>query len=1036
MADKTENFDFFDEEIESYTKKYEAVIDKAGESDFVDELFESPDGTPVTNWSMDDINKLIDDVDSLVDIEEAGEDFEEDKYEEYSEPENTAFEVEVKEEEEVYDENAVYFSKEYEKDLSQKDEEKIPTEFEDFSSFSEDFQEDDDFFETNEDSNLSAIEGHINEAREDGEFREIDETLDADGFEQVDVVYDGTFDRGDYIQIKDIFKNSKILSKRRAERAEIRESAMETVKEKYGEAVFDAKKKESDFNDILKRQRLADKEKQEETKNENPTERPRPETRFDIDTQDYVVTTRPEPEEIKVEESNDDLDDTIFMSDLSSFEEVARSNKYDVEEDLSKTKIIPDNTNTQKTGNIYISPPSRRKDDDQLIFDGFSEIEEEDFLPNEVNESEIEENLRRTREEKKNLFRMTSLPDDYDDTDPNYFSAEKGKYDDEEYMVLSDENNPNAFFTIFKNSFIQEKNKKFTEYTTSNEKPQVFKELNDRRRKSVVGVITLTLLTVLFAGISLILKAIDISDAVVSTSVLSASSIVCLLLCFVFGSSVTQPGIQGIIKKRFNFDSAVTVLIVLGIIASAASFFDTTGFGENYALYTTSILLCAVFAALSRAVESIRAINALKTATLKRQNNLYTTQSIEDEKTAENIGRILAGENPDLKYSCKTAFPSNFVSISFAGNPADRFSRKFFPIFLALSAVVGIVSGIVSRNVAVAFSSLALCAVLSFPISVMFSINTALFSLNKKLKKKNACITGYTSVRNIEKTSAVVIDSNDLFDVNKCNFHGMKDYGTVRVDDIILYAAAMLTNSKGPLAHVFDQAIIGDKSELLPEVENLCYEERLGLSGWIRGERVLIGNRNLLINHNMEAPPKGAEVGCIKEGKKVLYIAIGGQLAAMLVVGYHKNDEMKKYLSRLDKYGITVVVTTNDCNIDEEFLSLEFNMPRESFKVVGDYEGGLLDECIRKEKSSAPAKLIHDETSASFFETFTSAISYSSSIKITLAIQTVLMLVGIITAAIFAISGNLTMMSAGMVILIQLISTAVLSLLSYFRAKM
>ena len=33
---------------------------------------------------------------------------------------------------------------------------------------------------------------------------------------------------------KDIFKNSQILSKRKVERAEVRENAMETVKEKYG----------------------------------------------------------------------------------------------------------------------------------------------------------------------------------------------------------------------------------------------------------------------------------------------------------------------------------------------------------------------------------------------------------------------------------------------------------------------------------------------------------------------------------------------------------------------------------------------------------------------------------------------------------------------------------------------------------------------------------------------------------------------------------------------------------------------------------
>lgn len=1007
----SDEIDFLGNELEKYKEKYESVIGKADDTDFVDELFESSDGTPIKNWSMDDINRLIKDVDDLPDVEQAGEDFEYDKYEEYSEPKALEFGESIEEEkEEIYDENAVYFSKKYEQDLASKNEKKEPEEFEDFSSASE------NFFEDTED--LSSVEGNINEARVDGEFREIDETLDEDGFEQTEVVYDGTFDRGDYLKIKDIFKNSKILSRRKAERAEVRESALETVKEKYGEAVFDAKKKEEDFNEILRRQRTVEREKEEKEKSR--------EKRFDIDSENYVVSEKTQPEEIKIQE-DEELDDTIFIAELSDFEQVAR----DSQENNSETKVIGEETHN--TRNIYISPAHLRNNDDQLRFEGF--LEEEEVLPEEVSDDEVKENLKRTREEKKNLFRMTSLPDDYDDIDPNYFSPEKGKYDEEEYMVLSDENNPQSFFTMFKKSFIQEKNKKLTEYTTSNERPQVFKELYDRRRRSIFGLIAMSALTVIFVLVQLILGAVDAVSLNVEASIVVSLSIVTMLLTFVFGSSVTQPGLKGIIKKNFNIDSSVTVLIFASIVSSVAVFFDLSGMGEIFPIYTVAVLMCVIINCLGRIFETSRAINALKVATTKRQNNLFTVQSIEDAETAGNIARIFAGTNPDLKYSCKTAFPSGFVFNSFAQNPADRFAKVFFPIIAGLSLIIAVISGIVSKNIPFAFAALMACLLVSYPVSVLLSLNASLYSLNKKLEKKNACITGYNSSRNIDKTNAIVVNSTDLFDVGKCNFHGMKDYGTVRVDDIILYAAAMLTNSRGPLAHVFDKAILGDKAEILPEVEDLCYEERLGLSGWIRGEKVFVGNRNLLINHNMEAPPKGAEVACLKEGKKVLYIAIDGKVAAMLVVEYAKNEKMKRHLAKLDKNGITIVVTTNDCNIDEDFLSLEFNMPRESFKVVGDYEGGLLDGYINRLRPSAPARLIHDGSSASFFETLTSAISYSGSIKLTLVIQAVLMFLALVVTGVFAISGRLSLLSAGLVVLIQIVSSTLMTLIVSIRAK-
>ncbi len=1014
MTDKTENTDFFDEDIEKYRKKYGSFGNDINDSDFVDELFESSDGTPVTDWSMDDINNLIKEVDNLPDIEEAGEEFNLDRYEEYSEPEEpSSFEAKKTEKEEVFDESAVYFSSEYKDSLVSKYEAASPVEDDapDDTSFLRDF---------------SSVEGNINEARVDGEFREIDESLDVDGFDQQDVVYDGTFDRGDYLKIKDIFKNSKILSKRRAERAEVRENALENVKEKYGEAVFDAKKKESDFNEILRRQKTVEKKKEEQEKVTR-------EKKFDIDSEDYVIAEIPREETFAVKE-DEELNDTIFISELSHFEEVAKDNTSS-EEDLSQTKIIGDVPEQHNTRNIYITPQHKRRNDDQIRFEGFPEEEEYDLIPDEVNDTEIQENLRKTREEKKNLFRMTNLPDDYDDIDPNYFSPEKGKYDEEEYIVLSDENNPASLLTIFKNFFIQEKNKKLTEYTSPSEKPQVFKELSDRRRRYVFGFIAMSLVTLIFVILKIITGAVDALPIDAQASVTAVISIICLLATFIFGSCVTQPGLQGIIKKKLSYDSSVTLLIFAGILNSVAMFFDLTAMGELFPVYTAAVLSVVIITCFARAVETSRAINALKITTSKRENNLYTIQSIDDEDTAQNIGRIFAGNNPDLKYSCRTSFPAGFVSGAFSQNPSDRFSATFFPILAGLSLIIGIISGIISKNVAVAVSSFTACILVGFPVSLMPALNTSLYLLNKKLGKKNAAITGYSSSRNIEKTNAVVIDSTDLFDVGKCNFHGMKDYGTVRVDDIILYAAAMLTNSRGPLAHVFDKAILGNKDELLPEVEDLRYEERLGLSGWIRGEKVLIGNRNLLINHNMEAPPKGAEVACLKEGKKVLYIAIDGQVAAMLVVGYAKNENMKKYLSRLDRHGITVVVTTNDCNIDEDFLSLEFNMPRESFKVVGDYEGGLLDGIIHETRKTAPARMIHDGTSNSFFETFASAVAHSSSIKISLAVQSVLMFLALITAAIFALSGNLTILSAGVIILIQILTSLFLSLTAILRTK-
>lgn len=44
--------------------------------------------------------------------------------------------------------------------------------------------------------------------------------------------------------------------------------------------------------------------------------------------------------------------------------------------------------------------------------------------------------------------------------------------------------------------------------------------------------------------------------------------------------------------------------------------------------------------------------------------------------------------------------------------------------------------------------------------------------------------------------------------------------------------------------------IIG-KQAILPEVDDIVYEDRLGTTGWIYRKKILVGTRDLLIHHGV-----------------------------------------------------------------------------------------------------------------------------------------------------------------------------------------
>lgn len=119
----------------------------------------------------------------------------------------------------------------------------------------------------------------------------------------------------------------------------------------------------------------------------------------------------------------------------------------------------------------------------------------------------------------------------------------------------------------------------------------------------------------------------------------------------------------------------------------------------------------------------------------------------------------------------------------------------------------------------------------------------------------------------------------------------------MRIDDAFLYTAAVVIKSGGALSDVFDSVILS-KRDILPPVESLVYEEKLGCSCWINNQRVLVGNRDLLSKHNVTPPSEDEEKKFLKSGRQVIYLAVEGKTAAGFSVEYKPNGDIARYFDK------------------------------------------------------------------------------------------------------------------------------------------
>ena len=119
-----------------------------------------------------------------------------------------------------------------------------------------------------------------------------------------------------------------------------------------------------------------------------------------------------------------------------------------------------------------------------------------------------------------------------------------------------------------------------------------------------------------------------------------------------------------------------------------------------------------------------------------------------------------------------------------------------------------------------------------------------------------------------------------------------------------------------------------------PEVEGLSVEDKLGLSAWISDCRVLLGTKQLLVNHNVELPEENTVPFVLEENTKPLFLAIEGHFAAVFTVKYSCHAGAAKSLRSLAANGANILISILDPNINEEFGEDVLGLPRESLRIM------------------------------------------------------------------------------------------------------
>lgn len=543
----------------------------------------------------------------------------------------------------------------------------------------------------------------------------------------------------------------------------------------------------------------------------------------------------------------------------------------------------------------------------------------------------------------------------------------------------------------------KEKTIQIEDYRSHQDAKSIMQEVNSNIRKMFINSIFTGVLFILTLAIAIVGRAL--MDILAENF---AVSLVLAVLNFLFlaGSMwvcrvTLMNGLFSLKKFKGNSDTAAAIAATAAALQSIVALFAPTRFfGGGQYLYTCVAILALALNCVGKLFMVLRVKDNFKFVTAKASST-YAAKIYTNEDIARQLMSGTAQDKPIVAFQHETDFMSDFLRLSYSPDPSEDMASKIAPVTILCSLFVSLLYGIISKDVWGAFSALAVMACVSAPICDLLAVNLPLRILCKDTLHKNAMISGYPSVRQFCDTKAVICEAKDLYPIDSISLNGVKAFSNHRIEEGMLAAAAVLREANSPMACVFDH-IVSDKGGKLPKVESVLYEDRLGLVGWVDGDRILVGNRALLDKYAIQPPSEDFEDKQKKEGRQVTYLVRSGELLAMFVTTYGTTLRIAEQLQKAEENGISLLVRTTDCNITGEKIADDFGIFFRSVKVLPTGLGNVCQEITSAKEDSSRAYLATRGSFLSFLRAVSGCVKLKSNISLAVIIQLIGVVLGVL----------------------------------------
>ncbi|MDW7662541.1 MAG: heavy metal translocating P-type ATPase [Bacillota bacterium] len=242
---------------------------------------------------------------------------------------------------------------------------------------------------------------------------------------------------------------------------------------------------------------------------------------------------------------------------------------------------------------------------------------------------------------------------------------------------------------------------------------------------------------------------------------------------------------------------------------------------------------------------------------------------------------------------------------------ADVISGYFVPVVIVIAILAGLAWFISGQSVIFSLTIFIAILVIACPCALGLATPTAIMVGTGKGAEYGVLIKGGGPLETAHKIKTVVFDKTGTITEGKPKVTDVVTSGNISEDRLLQLAASAEKGSEHPLGEAIVKESEKKNVEIL-KVSKFNAIPGFGIEVEIEGNQILLGNKKLMVERNIEITLQEESDALANEGKTPMFIAINNNLEGIIAVADVTKESSALAIKKLHEMGIKVAMITGD----------------------------------------------------------------------------------------------------------------------------